>query len=650
MNARERIEKIVSELDAQRLARAAATDYGKKAAQQPWLILGISDGMGLHTTVAAIKAGLLKHAVGVFWEPPHLLELQEDGTPVSPIHRARMENAEALKEFAEQHGATFEVLFENVILAPERNLKGEVKTPAPDFPATIKTAVEKVRGDAPLKDLIFVNSVAFGKWISPREGEEPITVPSIDLTGQIVETKTKAYHARGYQETLDTMGRNHGILLEHVRELGWLGPDSLTAFYTWAGGSQNIDVLEGIYGKGALGDAKVIAERDIAKFRIDHGLTYGAHAIVRLPAFLSAALMGIPGAGLFGVISRAYLKSRNAYDDMPMLVSKLMDRAFGNAWARENPISQIEVDTAECLYIHDIQKNVIEAHRRVAQFRKEHNHEGPISVADSCVVLSGLVGDDYPAVLRRFDPSYEDDSETGILDTTERARAVIAEPVDAVDLDESGMASFEVSPTELGGLGRVPRPDLTIISPLRRLQDPVLEKLKPLAPLSETLIIERALPSDTPVSTKVRVINGGTAMTVRREFFDATGERIAVGEAQFIDEMRATGPVSVGHNLLGDVIGYRMPVREPLEEIYRDADPRVKPSMYGPALISFTQRSLAAHGFFDETTLPHTWNMRFGPRVEVGDHLLTYARREADGVVITVVNDSDCPVLQIRLS
>ena len=177
MTARDRIERIAGDLDDSLLQRASTYSRGQTAATQPWLILGISDGMGLHTAIAAIKAGLLKYAVGVFWEPPHLLELQEDGTPVSPIHRARLENAEALKQYAEDHGAVFEILFENVILAPDRNLKGEIKTPPPGFPATIKTATDKVRALAPNKDVIFVNSVAFGQWISPREGEEAISVP-----------------------------------------------------------------------------------------------------------------------------------------------------------------------------------------------------------------------------------------------------------------------------------------------------------------------------------------------------------------------------------------------------------------------------------------------------------------------------------------
>lgn len=641
-----RIEHIAAQLDDALLKQAFAHTRGKKAASQPWLILGVSDGMGLQTAIAAIKSGVLKHGIGVYWEPPHLLESQEDGSPVSPIHHARVENADALIEYAAKFGAHFEILFENVILAPQRDLKGKVKNPAPSFPLSIKEAVEKLRKKTKTKDLIFVNSVAFGKWISPRKGKDAIRVPSIDLEGQLIVTKTKKFHARGYEETLDTMGRNHKKLLEEVASFGWLGEDSLTSFYTWAGGSQNVDVLEGIYGKGSLGDAKILAENDIAAFRLKHGNKYGAHAIVRLPAFLSAALMGIPGGGLFGVLSRNFLKEKGLFEEMPFLVSRLIERVFGEAWLRENVISQIELDAAECLYIHDIQMRVVEVYQRVHAYREKQPAEekdNAIPIEDTRKLLRGFIGEDYPALLSKFNPN------APLIFGNKKTKVATEIIFSKLKLDEKGEGSFELDADELGGAGKNPRPDLTLVAVLRRLDSDILKKFDVFTPRSETLSIEKSLPSKGKIKASIRIILGRSSLHIKREFFTAQGIRIASGEAHFVDALRSTGSVSAEDNMLGEAMGYRMPVREPLQNIYNESNALIRSALYGPALISFTQLSLVSHGFFDETLLPHTWNMRFGPEIEPGDHLLTYARREQEGIVITVVNNSNSPVLQIRL-
>ncbi len=397
----ERLDSIADSLDEQILQRVSALVDAQGVDEQPWLILGCSDGMGLNTLIAALEARVLKHALGVYWEPEHFLQRNEDGTPVSPVHMARVENADALSEWARQrYGAEVEVEYANVILTPSRGLKGEPKGEVAELPQNLVDAFENVRERAP-GDAVVINSVAFGKWISPRQDEAPITVPSVDFEGRIVEMSTKKYHPKGYEETLDTMGRNHRALLEAIVDRGWLGPRSLTAFYTWAGGSQNVESLEGIYGRAALGDAKLIAERDVARFRMEHPIDeYGAHAIVRLPAFLSAALMGIPGGGLFGLVSRHMLTEKGEFDDMPALASKMIRKLFGPEWVRENPISQIELDLAECLWIDEISANVEEAHRRI----EAYDGDFPIDADRSAQLLDGLVPVHYRSILSRFRP------------------------------------------------------------------------------------------------------------------------------------------------------------------------------------------------------------------------------------------------------
>lgn len=397
----ERLDRIAASLDREILDSVSKLKSAKSVGEQPWLVLGCSDGMGLNTTIAALEAGVLVHGLGVYWEPKHFLERNEDGTPVSPVHVARVENANALSDWArERYGANLDVVYANVILTPPRGLKGDPKGEISALPDGVIEGFERVRERAP-GDAIAINSVAFGKWICPREGQEAITVPSVDFDGRLVGMSTKGFHPKGYEETLDTMGRNHLALLHSFAERGWLGADSLTAFFTWAGGSQNVASLEGIYGRGALGDAKIIAERDVARFRMDHPIEeYGAHAIVRLPAFLSAALMGIPGGGLFGLVSRRVLEQYGEFEDMPTLSSKMIRGLFGPEWVRENPISQIELDLRECLRIDEISAGIDRVHRRI----DECPGDLPFDVVKSAEILHGLVPTNYQSVLARFKP------------------------------------------------------------------------------------------------------------------------------------------------------------------------------------------------------------------------------------------------------
>jgi hypothetical protein len=323
------------------------------------------------------------------------------------VHFARYQNALALQEYARERGVEFEVLFADMMMAPRRGLKGDIKEAPPGFPQEVAAAFERARQKAPKKDAVFIDSVAFGKWICPRQGQDPIEAPSIDFEGRIIPTRTKGFHARGYQETLDTMGRNHARLVDSMVNFRWLGAGALSAFFTWAGGSQNVHALQGVYGRGALGDAKIIAESDVAAFRLQHGLDHGVHAIVRLPAFLSAALMAIPGAGLFGLLSQHVLTRHGVYWDMPTLAAMMLKRLFGPAWVHENPISQIELDTAEILHMDEISHAVEQAHARIAEYRAaqhEDERSKPIPLQKSREILEGLVPADYPEILARFRP------------------------------------------------------------------------------------------------------------------------------------------------------------------------------------------------------------------------------------------------------
>jgi hypothetical protein len=91
-----------------------------------------------------------------------------------------------------------------------------------------------------------------------------------------------------------------------------------------------------------------------------------------------------------------------------------------------------------------------------------------------------------------------------------------------------------------------------------------------------------------------------------------------------------------------------MPVRVSLHETYDDVPESLRNVVQGPALIGFARENLKVAGVFEDE-LPRVWDVRVAGTVLVGDHLLTYARRESDGWVVTVVNDDSRPVLQMTL-
>jgi hypothetical protein len=74
---------------------------------------------------------------------------------------------------------------------------------------------------------------------------------------------------------------------------------------------------------------------------------------------------------------------------------------------RENPLSQIELDSAEILHMDELTSKVEQAHKRIADYRAtqpEDERNKPISVAKSQEILDGLVPDNYPDILERFRP------------------------------------------------------------------------------------------------------------------------------------------------------------------------------------------------------------------------------------------------------
>lgn len=625
---RARLDDIIRSFDDARLRQIREADYADRVRQQPWLVAGVSDGMGLHTILAAIEAGLLQQGVGVYYEPPTLLE-REEGEPVSPVHWARYQNALALEDYAAERGVDLTVLSADMILAPRRGLKGDPKGEPDPVPEEVREAFESARRQAECPDAVFIDSVAFGKWICPREGEEPVEVPNVDFEGRIVRAETKKYHPRGYQETLDTMGRNHGRLLERFREFGWFGSDSITTFFTWAGGSQHVEVLEGIYGRGSLGDAKIIAERDVAEFRLEHGTELGAHGIVRFPAFLSAALMAIPGGGLFGLVSRRLLEARSVHRDIPELASEMLVRLFGREWVRENPIAQIELDSAESLYMSDIAERVEEAHERIEDFRATQEPDArrePIDLETSRELLSGLVPRNYTSILSRFRPDEEDEETDSSAETR------------TFEIETSPLPTRTHVWAEAGGALRTLLETCDLSEEPTRLEDESTFQVDPrrvARPLRGTVDIE-----------ELGDRNGRQRVTCRREIRDASGEPVAIGRTTLIYGSTTSDRTE---ETLGTPIGYRREFDAPFLREFTGSTGTTDVFTHAVALTGFAEAAMREAGLLGRIDEGEGWSVELNREPEPGDRLLTYVRAD-DELEASVVDDEGETLLTLQTS
>lgn len=352
----------------------------------PWFIAGVSDGMGLHSAVALMEAGV-RHLVGGFYEPEALIRME------SPVHLGRLANVEGLRILAQERGVEFHAFYEDLVL-PQHG------KPARPFPESIREAILESQRQAGVHDLNFVNSIAFARWISPSPGVEQLKdLPSLDLEGRVILMNMRPYQAKGYEGTLDSMGRNHGALLETLGS--HFGPHSTSFFFTWAGGSQNRRVLNGVYGGGSLGHAKEIGETDAIRYHLrslDAGFAQGHHKIVRFPDFPSFALFGIPGGGAFGMIARHVLESHGCYADMADLAPRAYLEAFGVEHNLRNPAAQIELDGPESYHLPEIRQNLETFYERVREYRKRHpewDGSKALDIETSRELLRGLVSENY---------------------------------------------------------------------------------------------------------------------------------------------------------------------------------------------------------------------------------------------------------------
>jgi len=306
---------------------------------------------------------------------------------------------------------------------------------------------------------------------------------------------------------------------------------------------------------------------------------------------------------------------------------------FGPSWIRENPISQIELDTAETLYIADISDRVVEAHRRIEAYWAQNpaSRESAISLAESKRLLGGLASPHYEFLLRRFDPTFRSEDNTGTVELTRH---------------NDNEIEFAVSRDEVGG--QEFRPDLTLVRALEPLADILgARDSTQLAVYAEHLVVDPPRwESAGDLRCRVSWSNGGGQIHVRRRYLDSAGIEVARGETT-IGPRHEHPSAKADPLLLGEAVGPRMPVRVPLHETYGGIE-ALRTVLQGPALIGFARDNLKAAGVFEEES-PRTWEARMDGTVALGDHLLTYIRRESEGWLVTVVDEDSRPLLQMTL-
>jgi hypothetical protein len=325
--------------------------------------LGVSSGNGLHSAIQEIAFAKLRRGIGVFFEPLMLVGTNK------PVQISALENVEGLRVLAAEHGVDYPLLYTDAVL-PQGDRT--VRKLSPKYHAEL----QRQRADAQIPDIKITNSVAFSLHIGPLPGviASPY-VPSLNFMkeGLLEMVRLKEPNdEKGRVGTLIPMGENIGAIWQEHQP--YYGPRSLSLMATWAGGSQNIEVLPGIYGGGYLGKGKQIGELATLEAHLASkakGYAQGHFKVVRLPAFNSRALWMIPGGPFMGLISKRVLDGASTpekplYKDLTDLVPEVFYKINSGVHQREHPLAQIEVDAAENVYMPEIKQGLDSIYQRVA--------------------------------------------------------------------------------------------------------------------------------------------------------------------------------------------------------------------------------------------------------------------------------------------
>ncbi len=392
-----KVRQLVGRMGSADLARLG--EVREPRADLPIFIAGGSDGMGLQMASALLQAGA-RNLVVLFYEPEPLLRRRE----VAPPLLARLANIEGLKCFARERNAALETIYQDFVLARSTHADGHLP-----LPPSVVEALERATGRSSRPDLVFVNSIAFAPSISPNPGgERRMGIPSVNpLTGQVVMMDMDPYNERNYQAVLDNMGNNHGVALQALTP--YFGPDSLSFFFTWPGGSQRVSTMSGIYGGAVLGRAKVLGEQAALRYHLqsaEQNFARGHHKIVNLPSFKSLALARIPGGYLFGLAAQDVLSTRGVYLDMPQLAPRIYSEALGGQHVLENPAAAIDFASGETTYISEITQRIEELQRRISEEMPAYRERHPdwdgraFDLPTSLRLLEGLVSEEFLTDIR----------------------------------------------------------------------------------------------------------------------------------------------------------------------------------------------------------------------------------------------------------
>ncbi len=368
----ERINEMAAQFDPADIEALRRDALTSGMSNRPFHVIGAGE-LGLTSMLAMIEARAFSRGLAIFHEPPSFVD-NSSPKRASQFYFtvARIENALALTLYAAQRGIEVAVNDIDVLIADGP----KSRRPLP------KPLVEAAQWAGP--NPLVLNTVAFARHMGPAspDVEVPPSVLSINMEGGLSRMNIPPFNIKQGEATLASMGYNDEALRMGYKEAGLLGsqkPEDVDAswvFPTWPGGSRHalIDFTPGVYNRGRLGQAKMIAENAAIRWNMDPALAtqHGMVVILDLPAFLSGALGAIPGGFRMYFLSRQVLEEKGMFLPMsklaPQSLSLILDRGF----VRQNPLAFVQTDMYERANAGLIMERLGEFERRVAAYRESH--------------------------------------------------------------------------------------------------------------------------------------------------------------------------------------------------------------------------------------------------------------------------------------
>ncbi len=361
----DRVYEVAAKVDPAKIERIRQEAARRETAKQPLLFNGMSQGMGFNTLIELIEAGAVKEVCGIFKEMGE-----------TPEQQTQTWNVKALEAYAASKGVRLKVFDVNAIIASSKfDADGNRTLAVEALPEEVVTYVEAMRERCEVKDLNWIDTIAFGKP-ARASGSKPGQAVSINAAGQmfVEDIMVMGSVKEDYNATIDKMGLNHGAWDKAMGARGWFGPRSIRTHANWRNG-KNGKVMGGIYyQQGALlGIAKDFADEEIHQTRIEHP-EWGDSVNLDYPAFMSFALGQIPGGWLFGLIGQKVLEEKTGCIEMHDLAANALIGLLSRTEAqRANPNDyHVDADSHEAAVLDEISSRYEIIKAKAEAFVRDH--------------------------------------------------------------------------------------------------------------------------------------------------------------------------------------------------------------------------------------------------------------------------------------